>query len=88
MAQFPETPVTKISNFQLKFLSKCTILFQILQIKMMILDTTNSNCRFSFKQYKLFYIAQKYEICPFMETMPHVKYFFTNSKLLHVWCDS
>ena len=35
-AQFPEIPVTVISNFQHKFLSKSTILFQMLQTKMVI----------------------------------------------------
>ena len=36
MAQFPEIPVTVISNFKLKFLSNSTILFQVLQTKMII----------------------------------------------------
>ena len=70
MAQFPEIPVTVISNFKFKFLSKCTILFQILQTKMMTFGkTTNTTCRFSFKQYNLFYVVQKPLICPFMETV-------------------
>ena len=72
MAQFPEIPVTAISNFQLKFLSKSTILFQILQTKMMIFgNTTNTRRWFSFNQYNLLYTVQKHEICPFMEAAPH-----------------
>ena len=71
MVQFPEIPVTVFSNTQLKFLSKSTILFQILQTKMVIFgNTTNTTCPFSFKQYNLFYTVQKHEICPFMETVP------------------
>ena len=74
MAQFPEIPVTVISNFQLKFPSKSTILFQILQTRIMTIgDTTNTKCPFSFKQYNLFYSVQKHEICPFMETVPRVQ---------------
>ena len=38
---------------------------------MMVLgNTTNTTCQFSFKQYKLFDTVQKHEICPFMETVP------------------
>ena len=67
-----QSPVTVICNFQLKFLFKSTILFQILQTKIMIFgNTTNTTCRFSFKRYKLFYTVQKHEICPFMETVPY-----------------
>ena len=73
MAQFSEIPVTVISNFQLKFLSKSIILFQILQTKMMLFgNTTNTTCRFSFKQYNFFYTVQKHEICLFMETVSYV----------------
>ena len=72
MAQFPEIPVPVISNFYLKFLSKSTILFQILQTKIMIFsNTTNTTCWLTFEQYKLFYTVQKHEICPFMETVPY-----------------
>ena len=72
MAQFPEIPVTVISNFQLKFLSKSIILFQILQTKMIILgNTTNTTCHFSFKLYNLFYTVHKHEVCPFRETVPY-----------------
>ena len=72
MTQFPEIPVTVISNFQIKFLSKSTILFQILQTKMMtFVNTTKTTCRFSFKQYNLFYTIQKHEIYPFIETVPY-----------------
>ena len=35
-------------------------------------NTTNTTCRFSLKQYNLFYTFQKHEICPFMETVPYV----------------
>ena len=38
---------------------------------MMVLgNTTNTTCQFSFKQYKSFDTVQKHEICPFMETVP------------------
>ena len=74
MAQFPEIPVTVISNFELKFLSKYTILFQILQTKITIFGTTtNTTYWFSYKQYNLFYTVQKHEICPFMETVPFAR---------------
>ena len=64
---------TSHCNFQLFTLSKSTILFQILQTKMMIFGiTTNTTCRFSFKQYNLFFPVQGHEICPFMETVPYV----------------
>ena len=33
--------------------------------------TTITTCRFSFKQYNLFYTIQKHEICPFCETVPN-----------------
>ena len=47
ISQFPEIPVTVIFNFYLKFLSKSTILFQILQTKMVIFgNTTNTTDRF------------------------------------------
>ena len=72
MSQFPKMPVTVISKFEAKFLSKSTILFQILQTKMMIFgNTTNTTCRFSFKQYNLFYTVQKHEICPFSANVPY-----------------
>ena len=52
MAQFLEIRVTVISNFRLKFLFKSTILFQILQTKIMTFgNTTNTTCQFIFKQY-------------------------------------
>ena len=41
VAQFSDIPVTVISNFQLKFLSKSTVLFQRLQTKIMIFGNTN-----------------------------------------------
>ena len=70
VAQFPEIPVTIISKFELKFLSKFAILFRILQTKMMIFgNTTNTTCQFSFKQSNIFYTVQTHEICPFMETV-------------------
>ena len=80
MVQFPEIPVTVISNFHLKFLCKSTTLFQILQKKkkkkMIFSNTTNTTYRFSFKQNNLFYTVQKHEIWPFMETLPHDTFTF------------
>ena len=40
MEQFPELPVTKIENFELKILSKAMILFQILLTKIITFDNT------------------------------------------------
>ena len=34
-------------------------------------NNTNTTCRFSFKQYNLFYTVHKHEILAFMETVPH-----------------
>ena len=64
---------TSHCNLQLLTLSKSTILFQILQTKMMIFgNATNTTCRFSCKQYDLLYTVEKHEICPFMETAPYI----------------
>ena len=41
-------------------------------------NTTNTTCRFSFKQYSLFYTVKKREICPFMEIVPCVTGFSFN----------
>ena len=52
MVQFSEIPVTIISNFKQRFLSKATILHKILQTKIMTLDiTTNTTCQFIAIQY-------------------------------------
>ena len=43
-------------------------------------NTTNTTSWFNFKQHNLFYTVQKYEICPFMETVPYAELYLTNQE--------
>ena len=67
MAHFPEIPVTVITNFYLKFLSKSTILFQILQTKMITLQIPYvglaSNNITYFIQFKNMKFAHSWKLC-------------------------
>ena len=40
---------------------------------MILGNTTNTTCQFSFKQYNLLYTVQKHEIYPFIETESRCK---------------
>ena len=68
MAQFPKIPVTLISNLQLKLLVKSTILFQILQTKMMIFGKPTNICLASnnitdFFQFKSMKCVHSWKLC-------------------------
>ena len=66
--KFLDIPVTAISKFKLKFLSKSTIFFQILQTKMMTFGIiTNTTCCFWFKQHNVFHTFQNHEFWSFLQ---------------------